>query len=189
MTPVRFTIEMEMRIRACEAADLPKLEWFGAFSHHREIIRNAFELQGAGHAVMLVAEVGGFPVGQAWLDLRPRQGSELPMVWAVRVMEPFRGAGIGARLMAALERAVGARGFRRLELGVEKDNPGARAFYERLGWRVTRERQESYSYVTPEGQGTTHALNEWVMEKEISWPRTPLPLRGPRRGRGLFTEG
>ena len=168
MTPERFRIQREVTIRLCEAKDLPKLEWFGAFSHHRDIIREAFELQGAGQAVMLVAEVGGFPVGQAWLDLRPRAGSGLPMVWAVRVMEPFKGAGIGARLMAALERAAGARGFRRLELGVEKDNPGARTFYERLGWTVTGERQESYSYVTPDGQGATHALDEWVMEKEIS---------------------
>jgi GNAT superfamily N-acetyltransferase len=167
MTPAPFTARLEGVVRPCTAEDLEKLEWFGAFTHHRAIIRDAFEMQGRGEAVMLVAEVGGFPVGQAWLDLRPRAGSEAPLVWAVRVMAPLRGLGLGARLMAGLESVARARGHRGLELGVETDNPAARAFYERLGWRVTGERQESYGYVTPDGQAVTHALREWVMVKAL----------------------
>jgi len=168
MTPLPFTATIAGVIRPCTAEDLAKLEWFGAFTHHRAIIRDAFAMQGRGEAVMLVAEVGGFPVGQAWLDLRPRHGSDAPLVWAVRVMAPFRGLGIGARLMAAIEAAALARGHARLELGVETDNPGARAFYERLGWRLADARRESYGYVTPEGQAVTHALDEWVLVKDLT---------------------
>lgn len=168
MTTERFTALVEVTVRPCTAADLPNLEWFGAFTHHRAIIAEAFALQTAGQVLMLVADVRGFPVGQIWLDLRPREISDLPMAWALRVMEPFRGLGIGARLMAAVEAAAADCGYDRIELGVEKDNPGARALYERLGWGVTGERRESYSYLTPEGLAATHLLDEWVMQKTLT---------------------
>jgi GNAT superfamily N-acetyltransferase len=165
--PARFTLPIEVEIRACEAGDLDKLEWFGAFTHHRQVIREAFALQQAGEVVMLVAVTGGFPVGQAWLVLRLKPGAQAPAVWAVRVIEPLQGAGLGARLMAALEAAARERGVNALELGVETGNPAARRFYERLGWRLVRERRDSYGYVTPDGRAVTHALHEWVLAKRL----------------------
>lgn len=173
----QFTVPLDVTIRFCREADLPRLEWFGAFSHHRGVIREAFELQGRGQAVMLVAEAAGFPAGQAWLDLRPKAGAEGPMVWAVRVLDPLRGTGVGTRLMAALEAVARERGHERLELGVERANPRARAFYEGLGWRVARERRESYSYTTPEGQTVAHTLDEWVMIKDLGQAGGSRPTR------------
>jgi GNAT superfamily N-acetyltransferase len=170
----QFDLTLPATIRACCEADLPKLEWFGAFHHHRAIIREAFELQGRGEAVMLVAEAGGFPIGQAWLQLR--HGC-VPMVWAVRVLEPFQGRGVGARLMAALEDAAALLGHRDLELCVEQDNPKARAFYERLGWRLAGERRETYDYITPEGLSVTHDLREWVMTKQLDYASRVSPSR------------
>jgi GNAT superfamily N-acetyltransferase len=172
-----FEVRLPVAIRRCRETDLPMLEWFGAFAHHRAIIREAFELQEKGEAVMLVAVTRGFPVGQAWLDLRARPGAEGPMVWAVRVIEPLQGLGVGRRLMAMLERSAAALGHSRLELGVEKANGAARAFYEREGWRVARERREAYSYVTPEGQEVTHGLDEWVMVKRLDQAGGSSPTR------------
>jgi myo-inositol-1-phosphate synthase len=173
----RFVLALPVTIRACREADLPQLEWFGAFTHHRTIIREAFELQRLGEVVMLVAEAGGFPIAQAWLDLRPRLETSFPMVWAVRVLEPFQGAGVGTRLMAALEEEAAALGFHGLELGVEQDNGRARAFYERLGWRVTGERRETYGYATPDGEGVSHELCEWVMAKPLDQAAKGRPRR------------
>jgi GNAT superfamily N-acetyltransferase len=170
----RFAVTIPVTIRACRAADLPKLEWFGDFRHHRAIIREAFELQARGEALMLVADAGGFPIGQAWLQLR--RGS-VPMVWAVRVLEPFQNRGVGARLMSALEKAAALLGHSELQLGVEQDNPKARAFYECLGWGVAGERRESYEYTTPEGQAVTHDLREWVMTKRLDYAARASPTR------------
>jgi GNAT superfamily N-acetyltransferase len=175
MTAAPFTTPVA--IRPCREADLPLLEWFGAFTHHRAVIREAFELQGRGEAVMLVAEASGFPIGQAWLDLRPRPGATFPLVWAVRVLEAFRGAGVGARLIAAIEAEAAALGHQGLELGVEQENPPARAFYERLGWRVSGERRECYGYTTPQGEAVVHALCEWVMVKALDQATTARPRR------------
>jgi GNAT superfamily N-acetyltransferase len=163
----RFSLQMEVVIRPARRDDLANLEWFGAFSHHRQIIHEAFELQKQGLAVMLVADAGGFPVGQAWLDLRPRAHAGGPLVWAVRVLDPFKRIGLGARLMAAVEAVARGNGCRRIELGVERANGPARAFYERLGWRVSRELSESYSYVTPDGEAVTHRLDELMMTKDL----------------------
>jgi len=170
----RFPLTLPVTIRACRATDLPKLEWFGEFRHHRAIIREAFELQARGEALMLVADAGGFPIGQAWLQLRRGAGAT---VWAVRVLEPFQNRGVGARLMAALEKTAALLGHCELELGVEQDNHKARAFYEHLGWGLAGERRESYEYTTPDGRTVTHDLQEWVMTKRLDYAPRASPTR------------
>jgi GNAT superfamily N-acetyltransferase len=165
----RMAATAEIAIRLCREEDLSKLEWHGSFSHHRQIFREAYDLHQRGAALMLVAADGsGFPIGQAWLDFRRKPGWRHSKVWAVRVFAPVQGAGIGRRLMKALEEIARRRGETRLELGIEKKNEPARAFYERLGWRTDRETRESYGYATPEGQTVEHALDEWVMVKDLS---------------------
>ena len=158
----------EVALRLCRQEDLLALEWSGAFSHHREIIGEAFALQAAGEAWMLVAEHRGVPIGQAWLDLRPQGGALGPMVWAVRVIAAYQGRGVGTRLIRRLEDMAADAGHAWLELGVEMDNPAARAFYERLGWRVAGERRDTYSYVTPEGRAVVHHLSEWRMVRRLA---------------------
>jgi ribosomal protein S18 acetylase RimI-like enzyme len=49
----------------------------------------------------------------------------------------FRGRGLGARVMEAVEREARALGVRALHLEVERDNDPARALYERRGLRDT----------------------------------------------------
>src|SRR5437868_4023084 len=68
-----FTIGATVTIRPCVRDDLAKLEWFGLFTLHREIIHSAFERQERGENRMLVAELNSFPVGQVWIDLTTKQ--------------------------------------------------------------------------------------------------------------------
>ena len=63
----QHVIPLPITIRQCVEADLPLLEWYGLFSHHREIFHATFERQKRGQNVMLVADLRGFPVGQAWI--------------------------------------------------------------------------------------------------------------------------
>src|SRR4051812_19296174 len=64
-----FSVPLRVSIRPCMREALPQLEWFGLYTPHREIIGEAFDRQGRGENLMLVAEVNGFPVGQVWIDL------------------------------------------------------------------------------------------------------------------------
>jgi ribosomal protein S18 acetylase RimI-like enzyme len=164
----RTTIGMPVVIRQCRAEDLPALEWYGLYTPHREIIETTFQAQESGHAVMLVADVRGFPAGQAWLDFARKRPLGLATLWALRVFPPFQGAGLGHALMGAAERTALERGVPAVELGVDRDNPAVMAFYERLGYtRAGRERGR-YSYHTPDGEEVEVPIDQWLMRKTLA---------------------
>ena len=117
---------------------------------------------------MLVAEAGGDLIGQAWLDFRPRLGAHGPRVWAVGVLDALQGEGVGRKWREAVEAVARAHGCPRLELGVEKDNLPAQAFYERLGWRVVGELGETCDDATPDGEAVAQALDERVLVKDLT---------------------
>jgi len=179
--PERFSLALEIVIRRCTQADLMALEWFGLFTDHREIIHAAFDRQRTGEVVMLVADLGGFPVGQVWVDFRrpcdQPQGPDATL-WAVRVLPPLCGHRIGERLMQAAERLVRERGGRTLSLTVERSNRDARRFYERLGWTESGIARQEYHYRAPDGQQRRVPLDQWVMRKTLKAPPQRVPATG-----------
>lgn len=154
-------------IRRCTASDLEPLEWFGAYSDHRAIIREAFERQQRGEIFFLVADSGGFPVGQTWVDLTRKKQDGSAVVWAVRVLPSHRKFGLGRKLMEAAECLVKRRGFRYCELAVEKSNAAVIPFYERLGYRQAGDEFELWRYVMPDGTPVEQPLHLWVFRKEL----------------------
>jgi ribosomal protein S18 acetylase RimI-like enzyme len=163
----RFTISAILRIRTCREEDLSALEWFGMFTPHREIIQATFERQQRGEAVMLLADLNNFPVGQVWLDLEKPGEASTATVWAVRVLPYLQKLAIGTRLMSAAEELLLERGFTHAELTVETNNPGARRFYERLGYQVVGREKGAYSYTTPEGALINHTTDSWRFRKAL----------------------
>jgi ribosomal protein S18 acetylase RimI-like enzyme len=157
-----FTVCLPVLIRPCRAGDLPALEWFGLFAAHRALVRKTFRRQQRGEALMLVAEVGGEASGQLWIDWRGH-GPGVAEIWAVRVMPCLQGQQIGARLVAAAEKLLLARGCRRAVLEVETDNPRARRFYERHGYRLRAIHAAAHR---PEA-GMTGKRTVWLMQKDL----------------------
>jgi ribosomal protein S18 acetylase RimI-like enzyme len=170
----RFERPLVVTIRGCVDDDLPKLEWFGLHHHSRELIRAAYARTGAGDVVMLVADVGGFPVGQVWIDLDKKRAESVGILWALRVIPVLQNLGIGTRLGGAAERVVRQRGFATAELGVDKSNPAARRLYERLGYAVVSEEQESWEYVTPDGGRAVEHSDEWILHRPLADKRAAL---------------
>jgi ribosomal protein S18 acetylase RimI-like enzyme len=83
------------------------------------------------HAIVLVAEAGGAPVGQLGLHLAPYGVADLGMA----VAAGWRGRGVGTALLAeAVERARTA-GAHKIALQVWPHNAAALALYERFGFR------------------------------------------------------
>jgi ribosomal protein S18 acetylase RimI-like enzyme len=80
-----------------------------------------------------VIVVGGEPAGRLYLD---RSGSELHVL-DIALLPPFRGRGIGSRLLGQLAAEADAASVP-LTVYVEKQNP-ARRLYERLGFREVDE--------------------------------------------------
>lgn len=172
-----FHVPLPVTVRACVEGDLPQLEWFGKFTPHREIIRDAYERQQRGENLMLVAEVNQFPVGQAWIDLAKKRSESVGVLWAVRVLRPFRRSGIGSRLLRVAERVLRERGYAAAEIGVERHNSAARRLYERLGYWTVGEEREEYDYTTPDGVYTRVPVDQWILRKRLNG-------EAPDRGNG-----
>jgi ribosomal protein S18 acetylase RimI-like enzyme len=163
----QFTIPLAVTVRICVRDDLPNLEWFGLFTAHREVILSAYERQERGENLMLVAEANRFPVGQVWIDLAKKSAESVGVLWAVRVIPCLQNLGIGTRLMGSAEWLLRGWGFAYAELGVEKDNLGARRLYERLGYSVVGTEYEEYCYTTPDGTSMHVPVDEWILRKDL----------------------
>lgn len=163
-TPLdRMDVRLDAVIRLCTEEDLPGLELFGWFTQHRELFREEYERHMRGEVRMLVAEVNGWIAGQVWVDL----AKPVPLIYALRVFPLLHGCGVGTRLVHVAERITGEAGFVAVEIGAEKDNPGALRLYQRLGYRIVREQQHGYDYVAPDGTAAHVPIDEWVLRKPL----------------------
>lgn len=175
-----FNVSLPVTIRECAAEDLPELEWFGLFTHDREMIRNVFRRQQRGESLMLIADVNGHPVGQVWIDLATLRSRSTGWLWAVRVFPWFKRLGIGRLLIRGAEQAMRRRGLQSAELAVDKDNPAC-GFYERLGYRRAGTIYEEHFF---DGAAAVQ-VPQWVYRKElVSAGRRNVPQKAgehPRR--------
>lgn len=101
------------------------------------------------------------------LSARKRQEG-VGIVWAVRVLPPLRGLGIGSMLMTRAETDARARSVEFLELLVEFENQGARDLYTRLGYGVTGVDTLEYEYITPAGLALRGQVAGWTMRKHLA---------------------
>jgi GNAT superfamily N-acetyltransferase len=89
----------------------------------------------------VVAEQNGHVIGAAWTRIIPAYGhvdNETPEL-AISTLPPFRGYGIGTKLMKKLIIVLRNNGYARTSLSVQKDNPALR-LYRRLGYQITEEK-------------------------------------------------
>jgi ribosomal protein S18 acetylase RimI-like enzyme len=84
-----------------------------------------------GDGLFWLAEREGRVVGTAMAGYDGHRG----WLYSVGVRPEVRGAGVGARLVAEAERAMGALGCPKVNLQVFAENAGAQAFWRRLGYR------------------------------------------------------
>jgi ribosomal protein S18 acetylase RimI-like enzyme len=164
-------------IRAVEETDLPALEWEGEYTHFRIVFRQAYEDMLAGSRLLLVMErrTLGDLVGQVFLqfsssDPRFADGRGRGYLYALRVKSQFRRRGLGTRLIRAAEDALIATGMQSVSIGVAKENPRARALYERLGYRILAELPGEWSYIDNVGQIRQVVEPAWLMQKKLSCP-------------------
>lgn len=166
--PADTTLNVRVVFRRCEREDLRALEWFGLFTPHRTLIRNAFTRQQRGEVIMLVADMNGAPIGQVWIDLTRKSGEHSGFLSAVRVFPWFRGLGLGRRLIEAAEHVLCERGFARAEIGVEKENGPSLRFFGELGYHVTEPLREEYAYKSPGGIMRRVKVDQWLLAKSLA---------------------
>jgi ribosomal protein S18 acetylase RimI-like enzyme len=161
-------LHAQVRIRRCREEDLPALEWFGQFTDHRELIREAFERQQRGEVSMLVAELQGFPVGQIWVDFTRKAADSVGVLWAYRILDPVQGLGVGRALLRAAEAEIAGAGLPCAEIAARYDNVAARDLYERRGYSLIGHEQETWSYQRPDGATVTETSEHWLLRKPVT---------------------
>src|SRR5262245_4923126 len=126
-----MTLNMICAFRPAREDDLPKLEWYGEYTHFRRVFRGAYEDQLAGRRLMLLADVNDWPIGQVFIQLENYNdfydsGDQRGYLYSLRVMDAFQRQGIGTALIQEAESILIARNYRTASIAAAKDNPGAR---------------------------------------------------------------
>ena len=151
MTRPQATVQLTLRIRAAEPADVPLIadliRQLAKFEKLEDEVVLTEELLRAGlfgprpYAETVIAEEDGKPIGFAlffhtFSTFLARPGIYLEDLF---VLADHRGRGVGRALLAHLAQLAVERGCGRLEWAVLNWNQDAIRFYERLGARPNSE--------------------------------------------------
>lgn len=172
----------QVKIRHVLQKDLAALEWGGQYTHFRRVYADAYQRALAGLTVMWLAELMPYGIlGQVFIQLncqRPElaDGRERAYMYSFRVQPPYQGAGLGTRMVHIVEDDLTERGFKTLTLNVAKDNPRARALYERLGYHVVDQEPGVWTYTDHLGRKRTQVEPAWRMEKILVRESMPEKL-------------
>ncbi len=164
----------EVSIRQVTQADLPALEWEGAYLHFRRVYARAFQRAKLGNALLWVVErEPGFLIAQLFVllktdtDLAVADGLQRAFIHSFRVRPEFRRRGLGSYLLNYAELDLLERGFRWAYLHVANENTAAIHFYERSGYCRLSPISGDWSY--EDHLGIERHVHEpgWRMAKEL----------------------
>ncbi len=91
------------------------------------------------HATLLVAVHQSAIVGMCTLQplISTAEGGTVGLVEDLVIAEPWRGKGIGSKLLAAIETIARQQNMSRLQLLADRHNEAARQFYQQQQWHET----------------------------------------------------
>jgi GNAT superfamily N-acetyltransferase len=145
--------------------DLPLLGWSGSSVHLASIGRALDRIESGEVEYLVVRAPSGYPIAKGEIDytIKPATGTLSQLVTA----DELRGLGIGAHLIAIAEARMRDRGVRTAELGVEDDNPRARALYERLGYSEVGREFAAWNVEEADGRLVLHETELAVLRKRL----------------------
>jgi ribosomal protein S18 acetylase RimI-like enzyme len=145
--------------------DLSLLGWSGGSAHLASVSRALARVASGEVEYLVVRAPSGYPVAKGVIDyaVKPGTGTLSQVVTA----EELRDLGIGASLIASAEERMRERGVRWAELGVEDDNPRARALYERLGYREAGRESAAWNVEDAHGKLIVHQTELTVLRKRL----------------------
>jgi ribosomal protein S18 acetylase RimI-like enzyme len=162
-----------LNIRNGKQGDLPALEWGGDYTHFKRLFADAYQQVERGRAILWIAEIpeAGL-IGQLFVSLNSYRldladGMTRAYLFGFRVRPAYRNEGVGTFMMHIVEADLVDRGFRQLTLNVGQENPAARNFYERLGYRVIGPDPGLWSYLDDRGQRVNVHEPAWRMIKDL----------------------
>ncbi len=132
----------QVLIRPVRSADLPSLEWEGAYIQYRKIYQRTFQRTREGKTLMWVGDFPPFGlVAQVFIQLESSRkdladGINKAYLYALRVRPAFRNQGLGKKMIDHAERDIWQRGFSEITLNVAQNNESAIRLYQRIGYTI-----------------------------------------------------
>lgn len=157
-------------VEALKVSDLTKndfadVAWAGG-PLHLESISKALDRAGSGEVEYLAVRApNGAPISIGGIDYKAHEGAGT--LWQLVTRGELRGLGIGTRLIEEAERRIRERGLAGAMLGVEDNNPRARALYERLGYRPVGREKASWPRQGDDGQIEMYETEETILSKAM----------------------
>ncbi|MBB4986268.1 GNAT family N-acetyltransferase [Streptomyces nymphaeiformis] len=158
-------IRLRLSVRDLTEADLPACGWAGSPKHVRELVHQIRRAEAGEVDYLAVCTPAGLPVAVGGVDYTVRPGAGT--LWQLGVLPALQSCGIGTFLIGSAEQRIAARGLTRAELGVEEDNPRARALYERLGYRAFGREPDSWDVETEDGSLRRYETMCTLMRKDL----------------------
>jgi ribosomal protein S18 acetylase RimI-like enzyme len=155
-----------LKVDNLRAADLDHLGWSGSPLHIKSVT-TALDLVGVDLADYLVVRApSGYPVAKGGAD---HADPERPgKIWQLATHPSLQSLGIGALLIGALEDRIRGRGIEAAWLGVEHDNPRARALYERLGYEPFGEAVDGWEHQDEHGKVSWYSTIVTLMRHRLA---------------------
>ncbi|GAA5039610.1 GNAT family N-acetyltransferase [Actinopolymorpha pittospori] len=158
-------VELHLTVRDMEETDLPDLACFYSELNLKQMTD---ELQRGPRDVvdhLVVCVPSGMPVAKGAVNYEEKP--EAGVIWTLSVRAELRSLGIGTVLICASEERIRARGLPRAEIGVEENNPRARALYERLGYVAYGSEPASWDYQADDGTIRLYETTCTLLRKDL----------------------
>ncbi|MEV7194579.1 N-acetyltransferase [Streptomyces sp. NPDC093510] len=159
-------VALKLSVRDLVHADLAACGWSGS-EHHLANVATQLERARLGEVEYLaVCPATDIPVAKGGVDYRVKEG--VGTLWQLAVHPALQSCGIGTFLVESAELRIRNRGLRQAELGVEENNPRARALYERLGYVAYGSQPDSWDEQAPDGSLRRYETTCTLMRKDLS---------------------
>jgi ribosomal protein S18 acetylase RimI-like enzyme len=148
--------------------DLDSIAWSGSPAHIRSVAGKLERASDGTLEYVAVRAQDGRPVAKGLIDFAAR--SDAGVIEQLATHPDLRGFGIGTRLIEEAERRIRARGIRWSVVGVEDDNPRARALYERLGYVAYAREHDSWDAEDEHGEIYRYETELTMLRKDVRHP-------------------
>jgi len=158
-------VELHLTTRDMEEADLANLTSFYSRLDLEKMTDELERARGGTVDHLVVCTPVGLPVAKGAVNYEEKP--EAGVIWTLSVRRELRSLGIGTVLISAAEDRIRARGLRRAEVGVEENNPRARALYERLGYQAYGSECASWEYQAEDRTVKLYETTCTTMRKDL----------------------
>lgn len=154
-----------LHVRPLVVEDVAGMGWAGSPTSLRAQAEWVARVPTGTVAYVCVCGPADLPLAAGGIGFATRPGRA--EIWQLATMPALQSLGLGTMVIRALEGLARERGFPEAMLLVERDNPRARALYERLGYAVAGEEDAEWDAEDATGTVYRHRVTCDVMTRRL----------------------